>query len=237
MKKRVNQTIRLPSVEGKARCPQAPLRFSPYAWAKLLCLRDLGPTEVGGFGISSREDLLLVEDVILVDQRCSSVSVKFDDVAIADFFDDQVDQGRTPEEFARVWIHTHPGSSAIPSCTDEETFARSFGQTDWAVMFILARRGQAYARFRFGAGPGGELVIPIEVDFSRPFAGSDSNAWESDYHRHVWVEPIWSDYDRHEVARQSLLDLQPIDVWPDSAFESDPTSFGWPLEECYARHF
>ncbi|TWU40156.1 hypothetical protein Q31b_35010 [Novipirellula aureliae] len=28
------------------------LRFTPYAWAKLLCLRDAGPSEVGGFGIS-----------------------------------------------------------------------------------------------------------------------------------------------------------------------------------------
>ena len=28
------------------------LRFSPTAWAKLLFLRDYGPTEVGGFGIA-----------------------------------------------------------------------------------------------------------------------------------------------------------------------------------------
>ena len=27
-----------------------PLRLTPYAWAKLLRLRDLGDTEVGGFG-------------------------------------------------------------------------------------------------------------------------------------------------------------------------------------------
>ena len=38
------------------------LRFSPTAWAKLLFLRDLGDTEVGGFGISAADDLLYVED-------------------------------------------------------------------------------------------------------------------------------------------------------------------------------
>ena len=27
------------------------LRFTPYAWGKLIYVRDLGPTEVGGFGI------------------------------------------------------------------------------------------------------------------------------------------------------------------------------------------
>ena len=38
------------------------LRFSPYAWAKLVFSRDIGETEVGGFGISSKDDLLLIED-------------------------------------------------------------------------------------------------------------------------------------------------------------------------------
>ena len=38
-----------PSTSGIAKSPT--LRFSPYAWAKLLFLRDLGETEVGGFGI------------------------------------------------------------------------------------------------------------------------------------------------------------------------------------------
>ena len=37
------------------------LRFTPYAWAKLVFLRDLGPAEVGGFGISADDDLLLIE--------------------------------------------------------------------------------------------------------------------------------------------------------------------------------
>ena len=49
------------------------LRFTPYAWARLLFLRDAGPTEVGGFGISSPGDHLLIEDVRLVRQRCTRV--------------------------------------------------------------------------------------------------------------------------------------------------------------------
>ena len=74
--------------------PRRPtLRFTPLAWAKLLFLRDLGETEVGGFGISSENDLLLIEDIQMVRQRCTSVTVQFEDAAVADFFDEQVDRG------------------------------------------------------------------------------------------------------------------------------------------------
>src|SRR3972149_6113504 len=83
--------------------PKVPaLRFSPYAWAKLLYLRDRSDSEVGGFGITAQDDLLLVKDVRLVRQYSTPVSVRFDDAAVADFFDQQVDAGRQPAEFARV---------------------------------------------------------------------------------------------------------------------------------------
>jgi len=78
------------------------LRFSPTAWAKLVFLRDCGDTEVGGFGISDRDDPLFVEEFRLVRQHCTAVSVAFDDEAIADYFDEQVDLGRRPEQFARL---------------------------------------------------------------------------------------------------------------------------------------
>lgn len=144
-------------------------------------MRDLGDTEVGGFGISAADDLLLVEDVQLVRQVCTGASVAFDDAAVADFFDRQVDMGRHVSRFARIWLHTHPGSSPEPSLTDEATFARVFGRTDWATMFILARQGETYARLRFHVGPGGDVDLPVGVDYSQPFAGSDQAAWEAEY--------------------------------------------------------
>jgi hypothetical protein len=136
---------------------------------------------VGGFGITDRDDLLLVEDVQLVRQRCTPVGVRFDDQSVADFFDRQVDAGRNPAEFARLWLHTHPASCAEPSGIDEETFGRCFGGADWSVMFVLARRGQTYARLRFGVGPGGSWKIPVEVDFGCPFPAPDQAAWEQEY--------------------------------------------------------
>jgi hypothetical protein len=46
-------------------------------------LRDLGTTEIGLFAISAAADLLLVEDVRLVRQTCSVVTVHLDDGAVA----------------------------------------------------------------------------------------------------------------------------------------------------------
>lgn len=165
------------------------LRFTPTAWAKLLFLRDLGETEVGGFGISADDDLLLVEEFVLVPQVCSAMTVAFDDAAVADFFDQQVDLGRTPEQVGRVWIHTHPGDCAQPSGVDEETFERVFGRSDWAVMAILARGGQTYTRQRFRAGPGGSMTLPMEVDFQTPFAASQHAAWTQEYFACVQFRP------------------------------------------------
>jgi hypothetical protein len=82
------------------------LRFTPTAWAKFQFFCHAGDTEVGGFAITEATDLLLVTDFVTVRQRVSCVTVAFDDEAVADFFDAQVDAGRKPEQFGRCWLHT-----------------------------------------------------------------------------------------------------------------------------------
>jgi proteasome lid subunit RPN8/RPN11 len=235
LKKRPKQTIRLPCQTPTRTLGAAPLRFTPYAWAKLLYLRDLGPTEVGGFGIIKPGDLLLVQDVVLVRQSCTAVTVKFDDAAVADFFDDQVDQGRLPEEFARIWIHTHPGQSASPSSTDEATFARSFGEADWAAMLILAKGGRTYARLRFSAGPGGDVIVPVEVDFSQPFTGSCVEAWEAEYHQAVSVEPACIGSTNKQTGNSRIDNYR--DNWSDAGPIVDTPPSYWPWELSDARIF
>ena len=203
---------------------QQTLRFTPYAWVKLLYLRDAGTTEVGDFGITSAEDLLLVDDVRLVRQFCTRVSVALDDAAVADHFDECVDAGLAPEQFARVWIHTHPGESAEPRGTDEATFVRVFGGCDWAVMAILAQGGESYARLRFSAGPGGDLVLPVDVDFTAPFAAADSTGWQEEY-------------DRCVSESDPFLDKPPVSAGRDLADSAGPLSaprfnrFDFPVSE------
>jgi len=161
------------------------LKFSPTAWAKLLYFRDHGSTEVGGFGITPADELLFIDEFVTVKQDVTEASIAFNDDAVADYFERQVDGGRKPEQFARIWLHTHPGESPHPSGVDEETFRRVFGGCEWAMMFIVARGGKSYARLRFNVGPGGEAVIPVTVDYTRSFESSDHDAWKAEYEANI----------------------------------------------------
>jgi len=187
------------------------MRFTPTAWSKLLFLRDRGDTEIGGFGLSAPHDLSLIEDIQLVEQDCTAVTVAFRDEAVADFFDEQVDAGRQPESFGRCWIHTHPGDCPLPSHTDEETFQRVFGRSDWAVMFIIARNGRTYTRLRFNTGPGGEIELSTTIDFGADFPASDRASWEHEYAR--------------SVHGDSMFTTKTIDS--DSFGYRDPWDEGW----------
>jgi hypothetical protein len=204
----LRRSLRHPRRKRARRRRRPVLRFSPTAWAKLLFLRDRGETEIGGFGISANDDPLYVVDLQLVLQTCTPVTVAFDDAAVADFFDAQVDLGKPISQVGRIWIHTHPGESAAPSATDEETFRRVFGRPDWAVMFILAQRGASSCRLRFNVGPGAELEIPNRIDFRRPFAPSDFESWEQEYAACVRPDPTGWAPDRCDLPTDGSVDLQ-----------------------------
>ena len=182
----------------------------------MLFLRDFGPTEVGGFGISSAEDLLLVEDIELVRQTCSAVHVVFHDESVADYFDRQVDAGYTPAQCGRIWLHTHPGHCPRPSSTDEDTFARVFGKTDWALMFILARDGATYARIRANTGPGVQQELSVEVDYRAPFAASSESDWEKEYLANVHDATL--NTKASTVKNRDSSRSDPFDEWDESEF-------------------
>lgn len=188
------------------------LRFSPTAWAKLLFMRDMTHNEVGGFGITKPDDLLFVIDFVLVKQTVSSITVAFDDESVANLFEDQVQLGRKPQEFARVWLHTHPGNSPEPSLTDEHTFERVFGSCDWSIMAIVAQDGSSYAMLRFNAGPHGEIKIPVYVDYDCEFDGSNIDKWMQEYRANVFLDDIFTKKIEKAVAeKHPITDLPPIE--------------------------
>jgi len=195
--KQLNQKSKTPMKKDH----QWALRFSPTAWAKLLYFRDQSENEVGGFGITASDDLLYVRDFVTVKQKVTFASVRFEDEAVANFFEDQVDFGRQPQQFARIWLHTHPGDCPKPSMTDEDTFQRVFGNCDFAIMCIVAQSNQSYARIGFNVGPGGEVLLPVQVDYSEPFEGSDHKCWDQEFKGNVHEEVF------QRTARGSQQDI------------------------------
>ena len=160
------------------------LRFSPNAWSKLQWFRDRGATEIGGFGISLKEEPLYVIDFLTVAQQCTSTHVEFDDDAVAKLLDEMDQKGYSPDEVLRIWLHTHPANSASPSGTDMDTFRDVFGGSDWSIMVILAKGGECKAKLRYTAGPGAEMDLKPQVDLHPPFAGvagEDYEKWEEEY--------------------------------------------------------
>ncbi|MCP4259365.1 MAG: DUF397 domain-containing protein [Planctomycetes bacterium] len=190
------------------------LRFSPTAWAKLLYFRDKTDNEIGGFGVTEAKDLLYVSDFVTVKQKVTAVSVSFEDEAVSNFFDDQVDLGRKPEQFARLWIHCHPGDSPEPSILDEETFERVFGGCQWAILFVVDRMNKTYARLSFNVGPGANILIPVYVDYNRDFGPSDHDQWDAEYNANI-------------IAEIRLITLRKID---DEKEESDLNDYALPYD-------
>ena len=174
--------------------PPGVLRFSPKAWVKVLWFRDRGDTEIAGFGISRKDDPGYVIDFYTVKQEASTASFEMDDDDVNRFLGDCVEQGYHPAEVMRIFLHTHPGNSPHPSGVDENCFSRVFCDSDWGVMFIVAKDGSAYGRVRFNNGPGGVMELDHEVDYSPPFEGisrEEYESWEDEYIRNIqerhWV--------------------------------------------------
>jgi hypothetical protein len=161
----------------------------------------------------------LANDLRLVRQECDWASVRFDDAAVADYFDEQVEAGRRPEQFGRIWIHTHPGNSPTPSGTDEATFERVFGGCDWAVMLILACGGQSYARLKFKAGPGLAIVASVDVDLDSEYPATDRAAWEQEYQACVTRAPEPSI--EFEDLTAFRLDPSERDAWGGNRWPED----------------
>ncbi len=180
------------------------LRFTRYAWGKLVYVNELSTTEISGFCISNPNDLLLVEDIAFLQQVNTGASTLLDDEAVADYFDDQVDAGRKPHQFARIWLHTHPNWTGkktrrnrnivinndfyipSPSWIDENTIRQAFGSCDWAVMFIYSGGSTGYARLVMKKPVDGQIVLPVEIQKKgKNPTKKDFASWQQEFRTNI----------------------------------------------------
>lgn len=157
------------------------LRFTAYSYAKLIYWRDLGQTEIGCYGLTETDDPLLITDLRMIKQTCSSVSVDFDKEDSIKFVEEMTDKGIPLWQTQRIFIHTHPGDSPSPSGADEENFRDNFSIANCSIFYILAKGGKDYTRMRFNVPPGIDVDIRTQIDYSLPFKASDHEAWKKEY--------------------------------------------------------
>ena len=163
------------------------------------------------------------------------MTVQFDDESVADFYDGQVDAGLQPEQFGRIWLHTHPGDCPEPSITDEDTFDRCFGNVDWAVMFILAKGGKTFSRLRFNVGPQTVQRMKVKVDYSLSFGASGEPAWLEEYETNVFATPFGGHRHRDLEAKVIGCHFDEEDEDWLNRFESDPQFLDWEDDACPQR--
>ena len=53
------------------------------------------------------------------------------------------------------------------------------------MMFVIAQNNRTYAKLSFNVGPGGQVLIPIEIDYSQDFAPSNHELWDAEYAANV----------------------------------------------------
>ena len=158
------------------------LRMAPTAWAKLRYMCTQSDTEIGGFGVSSSDDPLLVTEFHLIKQECTAATVELDDEALANYVEDQVELGRHPNECLRIWIHTHPGKDVTPSGTDWDMFKAKFTDCDWSVMAIMGSDGDTSGGHLWITHPeSGFINLPkIEIDWTVSITGADPSDWQKE---------------------------------------------------------
>lgn len=169
------------------RSPFASLRFTAYSWAKYHYLRDLTSNEVTCFGITDEDDPLLVRDLWVPKQEVSVATTELDDESFA-ISVEEMGKMAPPSTFTRIWLHTHPGSSATPSSTDRTTQSTTFSTCEWHVMGILARDGQTHCEMSWWGPDRKSLLsakIPMEVAWHEPFDAADPDHWSAEYAENV----------------------------------------------------
>ena len=150
-------------------------------WSHMKYMVQTCSGEMTGFGVGTKDDPLHVIAFKVLKQRCSAASCEFDDAAVAEYWAEQHKLGRSPREFARVWVHSHPGNMLEPSGTDWENMRNTFGKCDWAVMLILSKDGGHKAWVQFGGeGPNGVIEADVRVDWTQGWGDETGKRWKED---------------------------------------------------------
>jgi hypothetical protein len=95
-------------------------------------------------------------------------------------------------------------------------------------MFILAASGSCYARLRLGGRPGGQLELPVQIDFSQRFTAASPETWAQEYADCVELSPdMFSSLDESSYVPHSASSGESATGWPRWADRLRYEPLGW----------
>jgi len=78
------------------------------------------------------------------------------------------------------------------------------------LYLVVAENNRTYSKLSFNVGPGGQVLIPTEIDYGEDFGASDRELWDTEYAANVktieWLpgrsnaEPSLNDHDLSDFA-------------------------------------
>ncbi|MGD0115340.1 MAG: hypothetical protein ABSC13_04980 [Dehalococcoidia bacterium] len=121
------------------------ISFTPWAWLKLMIFAQSVAGEVSGLGVIVLEGReMVVQDVLLVPQVCTSGSTELEADGIASLLGELADEGLDVGN-VRLWWHSHGAGGVYLSVQDRETLRDSFPQAHFMVGLVTNRRGDVFA--------------------------------------------------------------------------------------------
>jgi len=190
------------------------LNIPPHVMTKLHTWRGWGPSEVTGFFVSSKENVLDIIDAELVRAACSSVSVDITSEELLEFYQRMAEKGIYPSQL-RVWWHTHPKMTADPSHIDFDTFDELNQDRALGVMYILGEDHETCHLSIRDKETGLESIEEIKISHQ-----SVNSSWQLDY------ESLKKDYEEYVtmvkpfISKTALNDL-PIFSTIDDFYEEE----------------
>jgi len=173
------------------------ITLSPLAFLHWQFICHAGKTEACAFGVSKPNVPTYVESLHIPKQSCTPAYCESDDDELLDLLMQTMTGKYVEGQVGRVWLHTHPGSSAQPSSIDETTFKDVWtGPQDFYAMLILARGGETYCRTKSPTDVDSRQRTPstVRVDWARlpellPQLPALTTGWAAEYAEKVKHSP------------------------------------------------
>ena len=75
------------------------------------------------------------------------------------------------------------------------------------MLFILADGSKTYTKLSFNVGPGGQVLIPVEIDYSLNFGPRNQQAWDTEYKINITATTWHSDFTSKKTLIAAENDL------------------------------